>query len=238
LADQFAGWSGYNYVLGNPTSVVDPSGMAAEDCCKELAEFAKGFHNGWWNNLGGMARSVLDGPAPVVQAALHPVKTATAVAGAVSEQAANFIGGDAGTKGEIVGGIASTVTVAVAASAGGGVSRAGTLKPGDAGRYGDLVRAGRTGDNLTPHHMPQAALGFTTAADGGAMALPHAEHVLTRTYGAAGRATARAEGGMPFRDVLARDFRDIRSNFGSRYNQGLRDVSTYYRDNFPQLIRR
>ncbi|MDT8341749.1 MAG: RHS repeat-associated core domain-containing protein, partial [Longimicrobiales bacterium] len=31
LADQFPGWSGYNYVLGNPTGLVDPDGRASCD---------------------------------------------------------------------------------------------------------------------------------------------------------------------------------------------------------------
>jgi hypothetical protein len=86
--------------------------------------------------------------------------------------------------------------------------------------------------------MPQAAQGFTSAAEGGSLALPHAEHALTRTYGSAGRATLRAEKGMSFRDVLARDLRDIRANFGSKYDQGMRDLLKYYRDNFPDLMGR
>jgi RHS repeat-associated protein len=110
------------------------------------------------------------------------------------------------------------------------------LRAGAAGRHADLVKAGRVGDGLTPHHMPQAAQGFTSTAAGGSLVLSHAEHALTRTYGAAGRATLRAEKGMPFRDVLARDIRDIRANFGSKYDQGIRDLLTYYRDSFPNLI--
>ena len=36
--------------------------------------------------------------------------------------------------------------------------------------------------HLPPHHMPQAAQKFTSSAEGGALVLPHAEHVRI-TYG-------------------------------------------------------
>lgn len=86
--------------------------------------------------------------------------------------------------------------------------------------------------------MPQAALGRTSHQDGAALVLPHAEHVLTRTYGAKGIATARSEAGFPFRDVLARDVRDIRNIAGTRYNAGMRDIINYYRQNYPELMRK
>jgi len=60
------------------------------------------------------------------------------------------------------------------------------LQAGEAGRFGDLDARGIVGDDLTPHHMPQAARGFTPYADGGALVLPRAEHMLTRTYAGRG----------------------------------------------------
>ena len=66
--------------------------------------------------------------------------------------------------------------------------------------------------------------------------MPEAQHALTRTYGYRGAMTARGEAGMPFRDVQARDIRDVRSIAGSEYNQGLRGLIDYYRTNFPGLI--
>jgi RHS repeat-associated protein len=39
---------------------------------------------------------------------------------------------------------------------------------GEAGRFADLDARAVVGDGLTPHHMPQAALNFTSRADGGA----------------------------------------------------------------------
>jgi hypothetical protein len=84
--------------------------------------------------------------------------------------------------------------------------------------------------------MPQAALGFTGYGEGGALTMPHAEHLLTRTYGARGAVTAAQEAGLPFRTVLTRDISDVRSIVGSGYNQGLLDLIQYYRTNFSQLL--
>jgi hypothetical protein len=110
------------------------------------------------------------------------------------------------------------------------------VQAGEAGRFSELESRGVVGDQLTPHHMPQAAAGYTSRAEGGALVLPHEEHVLTRTYGGAGRTVARAEKDMPFRQVLARDIRDIRSKLGTKYDEGLRNLLKYYRENVPELM--
>ena len=110
------------------------------------------------------------------------------------------------------------------------------ISKGEGGRFADLATRAVKGDKLTPHHMPQAAAGFTSRADGGALVLTEAEHQLTRTYGFKGALTAEQEAGIAFRDVLARDIRDVRSISGSRYNQGIRDLVDYYRANFPELM--
>jgi hypothetical protein len=119
---------------------------------------------------------------------------------------------------------------------GAGRGAASRLKAGDSGSYSSLRARGRVGDGLTPHHMPQAAAGFTPYGEGGALALPHAGHVLTRTYGARGAITAAQEAGDSFRTVLARDIADVRNLFGGKYNQGLLSLLDYYRANFPQLM--
>ena len=116
----------------------------------------------------------------------------------------------------------------------GGGKRA--VVPGEAGRFADLAKRGVKGDKLTPHHMPQVAANFTSRADGGALMMTEAEHVLTRTYGYAGSITAKQEAGMAFRDVLARDLRDVRRIVGGRYNSGMLDLIEYYRVNFPWLM--
>ena len=62
------------------------------------------------------------------------------------------------------------------------------------------------------------------------------EHVASRTYGSKGVATLQSDAGLSFRDVLARDIRDIRDIVGSKYNEGLRNLTDYYRRNFPDLM--
>ena len=112
----------------------------------------------------------------------------------------------------------------------------GELLPGRAGSFSELDSLRVTGDGLTLHHIPQAALEFTSYGEGGALMLPQAIHVLTRTYGTGGRILAAEEAGLSFRSVLARDIRDVRSLTGSEYNYGLQDLLDYYRRNFRELI--
>jgi RHS repeat-associated protein len=110
------------------------------------------------------------------------------------------------------------------------------LTPGMAGSYSSLSEMGTVGDEIVAHHMPQAALGFTSRAEGGALTMTQAEHLMTRTWGPRGAATASAEAGVPFRTVLARDMRDVRGIVSSAYNQGMQKLIQYYRQYFPNLI--
>lgn len=112
------------------------------------------------------------------------------------------------------------------------------VRAGDAGSYADLQARTAVGDALDLHHVPQAAAGFTSRGAGGSIAMPHAVHVLTRTYGIRGVQSLVADAGLSFRQVLARDAWDVRSIAGSNYNQGLRDLIGYYRRNFPELMTR
>jgi RHS repeat-associated protein len=112
----------------------------------------------------------------------------------------------------------------------------GELLPGRAGSFLELDSLRVTGDNLTPHHMPQAALKLTGYNEGGAIMMPQDLHVLTRTYGTGGRILARQEEDVAFRVVLFRDIRDVRSIVGSEYNSGLKDLLQYYRETFPGLM--
>jgi hypothetical protein len=43
---------------------------------------------------------------------------------------------------------------------------------------------------------------------------------------------------MAFRDVLARDIRDIRRIVGAKYDEGLRTLLRYYRTHHPSLMKR
>jgi RHS repeat-associated protein len=120
----------------------------------------------------------------------------------------------------------------------GGKALRRAVRAGDAGNFKMLHDARRVGDNLTPHHMPQDALGFTSRSDGGALVITQAEHAQTRTFAGAGRRTAREDAGIAFRDALARDIRDIRRIAGKKYNKGCRDLIGYYNANFAQFMRK
>jgi hypothetical protein len=135
--------------------------------------------------------------------------------------------------------IATVGTVLGMAGEFGGSAR--QLKVGQAGRFSTLDELSITGDQLTPHHMPQGALGFTAYEDGGAIVLRQADHELTRTYFFRGAQLAKDEAALPFRVVLGRDIRDLRmigTINGIDYDQGIRDLLAYYRREFPSLIER
>jgi len=110
------------------------------------------------------------------------------------------------------------------------------VRAGESGAFGTLK--GVKGDGLTAHHMPQAAAQRTGYNEGGALVLTHAEHVATRTYGTKGMVTLQSDAKLSFREVLARDIADIRSVVGSKYNEGLRNLTEYYRKNFPELMKK
>ena len=65
-----------------------------------------------------------------------------------------------------------------------------------------------------------------------------AEHAATRTYTFKGAATAIEDAGNSFRNILAKDIQDVRNIVGNAYNKGLKDVTQYYRDNFPDLMKK
>lgn len=59
---------------------------------------------------------------------------------------------------------------------------------------------------------------------------------LTGTYGYKGVRALREDEGLSFREVLAKDVRDLRRIAGKQYNTGLRALIRYYRDYFPSLM--
>jgi hypothetical protein len=123
----------------------------------------------------------------------------------------------------------------MAASMGGDLAY-GSGSLGRAGAYGNLVKVTKKGEVI--HHMPQAALKFTSRQEGGALIITQAEHIQTRTYGFKGAITARSESDLSFRQVLARDLWDTKSITGSKYNAGLWDLIDYYYQFFPELIQK
>jgi hypothetical protein len=103
-------------------------------------------------------------------------------------------------------------------------------------RAGELLIGAAEGTGEIALNIARDMVLNTWTFGGGALVLPHSEHIFTRTYGGRGGATLRAEQGMSFRGVLARDMRDIRQLFGPKYDQGLRDLLQYYRQNFPERM--
>ena len=109
------------------------------------------------------------------------------------------------------------------------------LRAGDVGSYDELVRRGSVGDGLTPHHMPQAARGFTSRGEGGAIAMEHGDHTLTRTYGSRGRVTNAEESGLSFRETFERDAQDYVNIVGEGGQAHVDQLRGYYQDKFPEL---
>jgi hypothetical protein len=167
---------------------------------------------------------------PIVGAATAPVSFVAGLAVSALVDRAGLGGTWAGTAIEVG---ASMVDPKRAVQAM-GVNAAKGVRAGEAGAFGSLN--GLKGDGLTAHHMPQAAAGRTGYIEGGALVMTQAEHVATRTYGFKGVGTLQSDAGLSFRDVLARDIRDVRSIVGLKYNEGLRTLADYYRRNFPDLM--
>ena len=63
-----------------------------------------------------------------------------------------------------------------------------------------------------------------------------ASHMLTRTYKYAGLIASRAEAGLPFRQVLARDLWDYRQIEPQLARQVIPAIIDFYRQNYPALI--
>jgi RHS repeat-associated protein len=116
------------------------------------------------------------------------------------------------------------------------------LVAGEAGAYDDLLRRSIRGDKLTPHHMPQAGMGFTSKGRGGALAIPESEHFATRTFGWNGVKALADDAGLSFRQILAKDIRDMRNIAKSvhgttrYYNKGLINLMKYWTTNFTDLL--
>jgi len=100
---------------------------------------------------------------------------------------------------------------------------------GTVGRYGDLLKLGRRGDNLTPHHVPSNAYmaakvsGYTRDL-GIAIMMEHpipgagGRHRQTLSYGQS------PDLGLQPRQVLAREIQDLRSLYQHQgvYTEGIK----------------
>ena len=85
--------------------------------------------------------------------------------------------------------------------------------------------------------MPQNAfnrLVGISRGNGPALGMTIADHQATRTFAGRGTATMVEDAALTARQRLAKDILDIRSQFGSKYNQGLLEMLDYAK-NLPGL---
>jgi len=77
------------------------------------------------------------------------------------------------------------------------------------------------------HHMPQNAAGILPRNQGPALGMTKDDHEWTRTFKGKGKRTNRLDAGLTPRQRLALDIRDIRSRFGKKYDQGIKEMLRY-----------
>ena len=98
------------------------------------------------------------------------------------------------------------------------------------GRFATLNAARAEGE--VAHHIPQNAfmrnLG-SSRSDGPALGMTIEDHELTRTYAGRGAGTMRSDIGLNARERMFKDIISIRRTFGSRYNEGIREMLRYSR---------
>lgn len=122
---------------------------------------------------------------------------------------------------------------------------------GNIGTYKDLIKAGKRGDNITPHHMPSA--GYmkqkgVANSDGLAMNMEMpspgtgGRHRLTDTYGGNMTPEQRAYYySLSPRDALAYDIKNVREIYQSQglYSQIRPQLQQYikeYKNLMPELF--
>ncbi len=106
------------------------------------------------------------------------------------------------------------------------VTNSGIVNKG--GRFADLDKAKGAGE--VGHHMPQNAFNKTTGmsrSDGPAVGMTTEDHALTRTFAGRGKSSMRTDAGQSARQRLATDIKDLRANFGRKYNKGSLEAIEY-----------
>ncbi|MFC4812428.1 RHS repeat domain-containing protein, partial [Paenibacillus sp. GCM10023250] len=86
------------------------------------------------------------------------------------------------------------------------------------------------GSDEVGHHIAQNAYNKTQGIsrdDGPAVLMSIADHAETRTYKGKGKAAMRVDAGLNGRQRMAKDVWDVKKNFGTKYNQGLRQAVRY-----------
>lgn len=104
-------------------------------------------------------------------------------------------------------------------------------------RYGDIVndlQGVLRNNHLEINHMPSAKwnslqVNGLSHKNGGAILMEKSDHKLTRTYGNPNKKISREESNLSFKEVYSRDIKDIKSNFGNKYNKAIKQTTKYYK---------
>lgn len=78
--------------------------------------------------------------------------------------------------------------------------------------------------------MPQNAFDKTIGLsrnDGPALLMSKEDHALTRTFAGRGKATMIEDVGLSARQRMAKDLWDIKNQFGTKYNEGIKQMLEY-----------
>ncbi len=96
------------------------------------------------------------------------------------------------------------------------------------GRFANVDKGKRL--NEVGHHIPQNAynkkIGISRS-DGPSVLMSKADHAKTRTFAGRGKQAMKVDKGLSARQRLAKDIKDVRNHFGSKYNKGLRQAIKY-----------
>ncbi len=92
------------------------------------------------------------------------------------------------------------------------------------------VNATRGADEVG-HHMPQNRFNEKnlnmSKNDGPALLMTKKDHALTRTYRGKGKHTMIVDEALNARQRMALDIKNIRDNFGTKYNEGMLEAIKY-----------
>lgn len=78
--------------------------------------------------------------------------------------------------------------------------------------------------------MPQNAYEKTIGIsrdDGPALLMSKEDHALTRSFAGRGKATMKEDIGLSARQRMAKDLWDIKNKFGTKYNEGIKQMLEY-----------
>jgi hypothetical protein len=86
------------------------------------------------------------------------------------------------------------------------------------------------GSDEVGHHIAQNAYNKTQGIsrnEGPAVLMSKADHAKTRTFAGKGKAAMREDAELNGRQRMAKDVWDVKNNFGTKYNEGLKQAVRY-----------